>query len=198
MDRLVFVDIGAHNGQTVEEVIKPQYAFDKIIAIEPMPRQNRNLHYFFGHVPTLEIFHCGLSDKTGKTIIYGDNKHLEASIHPTKPNVNEEIATECDFFEASEFFRKYLSADDVNIVKINCEGAEIAILSNLIDSGEIWKITKAAICWDVSKIPGMEEQEQLMKDRFEEIGFDAWKCPPVTGETHQDRIAYWLHLIGAY
>jgi FkbM family methyltransferase len=194
---LVFVDIGAHNGQTLEEATKPQYAFDKIYAFEPMPRQFRNLGIFYGSVPTLEILHCGLAARTGKMNVYGDNRHNEASIYSGKPNVNESIVTSCDFIEASEFFRNNLSTEDTNIVKVNCEGAEIPIFNNLIDSGEIWKITKTTICWDSRKIPGMEDSERMLRERFSEIGFTGHECPnKIQGDTHQERIANWLHQIG--
>lgn len=195
---LVFVDVGAHIGYTLEEVIKPKYAFDKIYAFEPMPRQFVGLTCAYSTISNVELFHCGLLDITGQRNIYGTNALLEASIHPNSGVVNGSVVTVCDFIEASEFFRTRLSSDDTNIVKLNCEGSEILILNNLMDSGEIWKIANVMIDFDIRKVSGLEYQEQQILDRFKEIGFKNYSlCDDVmVGSTHQERIAHWLATTG--
>lgn len=35
----IFLDVGAHDGQTLAEVLKPEYRFDRVYAFEPMPAQ---------------------------------------------------------------------------------------------------------------------------------------------------------------
>lgn len=197
---LVFLDIGAHRGQTLWEVLKPKYAFDKIYAFEPRSKEYNILDNNHGHEEHLEILPFGLADCTSTMELYGTNRRGAASIYPEKINVDPSFRETCSFVEASLFFRTHLSADDINIVKINCEGGEVPIVNNLIDSGEIWKISAASICWDADKIPGMEEITRQTQSRLKEIGFTRHELPAGTrkvyGRTHQDRIGNWLSKIG--
>jgi len=197
---IVFLDIGAHRGQTLWEVLQPYYAFDRIYAFEPMYKHYNILDHNHGDVDHLEILNFGLADCTKRMSLWGTNRRGAASIYADKPNVDINFEVVCDFVEASLFFRTHLSLADINIVKINCEGAEIPILDNLIDSGEIWKISSASICWDSSKIPGMEGEEERVRQRLADIKFDRHELPPGTtclkGKTHQRRIKYWLRKTG--
>ena len=197
---LVFVDVGAHIGYTLAEVTKPRYTFDKIFAFEPMPKQFAVLVEMYGSIPHVELLHCGLLDMSGKRNIYGSNTRLEASIYDNIGIVDKNFVTQCDFLEASEFFKARLSAQDTNIIKINCEGSEILILNNLMDTGEIWKITNVMIDFDIRKIESMRYQEQLILDRFRAIGFDRYSLcdDAMIGDTHQVRIAHWLSTTGIY
>lgn len=197
---IVFLDIGAHRGQTLWEVLQPYYAFDRIYAFEPMYKHYHILDHNHGDVEHLEILNFGLADCTKSMSLWGTNRRGAASIYAEKANVDAQYETICDFVEASLFFRTHLSLDDINIVKINCEGSEIPILDNLIDTGEIWKITSASICWDSEKIPGMEGEEARVKRRLVDIGFDRHELPSgisyLKGKSHQRRILYWLRKTG--
>jgi FkbM family methyltransferase len=190
---MLFLDVGAHDGQTLREVLR--HPFDRIFAFEPMPVQHRNLLRDFTD-PRLQILRYGLSDRSGTMPVYGTNDDMEASVYPDKVDVDRVACTWCEFVEASRFFHDHV--EPPVIVKLNCEGSEIAILNNLIESGQVWKITNVMIDFDVRKIPGMEHLEAELLDRFEQIGFHNFSlCDDVMkGETHQDRIAHWLDSIG--
>jgi hypothetical protein len=105
--------------------------------------------------------------------------------------------------EASEFFREHISADDRNIMKFNCEGAETPILNNLIDTGEIWKISDAMIDFHGRVIPEIAHDEAVLIDRLRSIGFDRWMGPDEAyayvnsaySGTHCEAVAHWLSLI---
>lgn len=187
-----FIDVGGHEGQTLDEAIKPCWAFDKIYCLEPMPRQSQVLSSRYGNLEKVSILPYGLSDSTGSAMIYGDNNIMEASMYAEKRDVNACFETECSFVEASTFV--WDLAEDVLIMKLNCEGAEGIILQNLIDTGAIWNLRNVMIDFDVRKIPGMEWKEQHILDQFKEIGFTRYSlCDDVMkGATHQDRIANWL------
>jgi FkbM family methyltransferase len=192
---ITFIDVGAHEGQTLEEVIKPQYGFDQIIAFEPMPRQFEILNARFGGLPRVTLLNCGLSDHEGSMPIYGTNEHMEASIFKTKRDlVKPESSTECYFREASPFID---SLDGTIIMKLNCEGAEVVILKNLVERGAIWRIANVMIDFDIRKIPGQEHREREVLESLRTIGFDRYSlCENVMhGATHQDRIANWLHAV---
>lgn len=190
----VFLDVGAHDGQTLDEVIDPCYGFDTIYAFEPMPRQFFNLRRRFGPSPVVVVLGYGLADQTGPAMLYGDNKHMEASIYPTKSDVDESVVTDCHFVEASKFVAMF-DNDDVVIMKLNCEGSEALILDNLIDSGEIWKLAAIMVDFDVRKIPDQAHREAEVVARLNAIGFDRYALTEevLIGETHRERIAHWLN-----
>ena len=199
MPKLIFLDVGAHEGHTLEEVTTSKYRFDKIYAFEPMMKQYKILVDRFSSVKNLEMFNYGLADKTGVRYIYGTNADLGASIYQQKRDLDDRtVATECRFVEASQFFKEYIDPKDIVVVKLNCEGSEIIILNNLIDTGEINKINNVMIDFDVRKVDGMEHEEPKLLHRFEEMGFKNYcLCDNVmVGRTHQDRIANWLDHCG--
>lgn len=191
---LIFLDVGAHEGQTLEEVTKPSYSFDRIIAFEPMPAQYAHLVARFGAMSAVELLNYGLADATSARPIYGTNDQMEASIYAAKNDVDATVVTWCQILEASEFFRRHITGDDTVIVKLNCEGAEVPILNNLIDTGEIHKIANVMVDFDIRKVVGREVEEEALLARFREVEFTRFVlCEDVmVGPTHQDRIANWL------
>jgi len=190
---LIFIDVGGYEGQTLDEVIKPHWGFDKIYCLEPMPRQFEVLTQKYSHLENVELLEYGLSDQTGFALIYGDNSIMEASMYDEKRDVNSSFETMCQFVEASEFVNKLF--EDKIIMKLNCEGAEYVILQNLIDTGSIWRLENVMIDFDVRKVPGMEWTEKHILGELKRIGFTRYSlCDDVMkGITHQDRIASWLH-----
>lgn len=191
---MIFLDIGAHEGHTLEEVTKPAWPFTRIYAFEPMPDQYETLRARFGSDERVSLLAYGLSNKSGAATLYGSNAGLEASLYADKIDVDETIATECLFVRASAFFEMTLNREEPVFVKLNCEGAEVPILDDLIDSGEIWKATNVMIDFDIRKVPGKESEAERILARLAEIGFDRYcLCEDVMhGATHQDRIAAWL------
>lgn len=196
---IVFLDVGTHDGHTLEEVTSNKYNFYKIYGFEPMPQQYINAVNNFGAHHNVELFNFGLSDTTGKANLFGSNNNLGTSIYNKKNDVEKDIITECDLVETSQFFKKYISTETTVVVKLNCEGAEIPILNNLINSGEIWKISNVLIDFDIRKVTGMEYNEKLLLDRLAAIGFENYSLSDAfvgTGPTHQIRIGNWLKSVG--
>ena len=190
-----FLDVGSHDGQTLAEVIKSEYGFSDIYAFEPMPVQYRHLQATYGHLENVHLLPYGLWDREGQHTVYGDNSRLEASMFPTKVDVDESVATKCLFLNASKVVSKF--ADPV-VMKLNVEGAEVKILHNLLDSGAIFNCESIMVDFDCVKIPGQEHQKQETIDWMNDAGFDRYCLAEdvMVGNTHGERISYWLHSIG--
>lgn len=192
--RLVSLDVGAHDGQTLEEVTKPHYPFDRIYAFEPMPREFGHLVDRFGDVDHVTLCPYGLAGKTGTLAVYGTNDEMEASLYAAKTDVDETVVTECEFVAAGEWFHLHVTVEDTVIVKLNCEGAEVDILDDLIDSEAIGMVDHVMIDFDIRKVEGEDRQEARVLSRLRQIGFDRYATAKqvMVGKTHQDRIANWL------
>lgn len=190
----VFVDIGSHEGQTIEEVVKPRWRFDQIHAIEPMPAQNGILHDRFQKDPRVVIYPFALGFGRGTRPMYGTNRLLEASLYARKNDVDARHVTAVQVISATAFFRQYLPPDTPVVVNLNAEGAEVPVLLSLCDSGELHRIGHMLVSFDCKKVPGMEGFEQIVRNRMAESGFDRYTDVYV-GETHQEQIANWLEQV---
>lgn len=162
---MIFVDVGAHEGQTLEEAIR--YDFDRIYAFEPMPEQFARLSERFGGMASVELINAGLDGTSGTRAVYGSNADMEASIYPNKADVDAGSVTYCNFLEASDF----LAGQYRIFLKLNCEGAEVPILDNLIDSGVINRVESVLTDFDCQHVPGMEGEEERIRLRLKDHGY---------------------------
>jgi len=197
MKMRVFLDVGAHIGQTLEEVIKEEWGFDLIYSFEPMPGEFAKLSEKFGKLRNVRLFNYGLLDRTEELPMYGANDGMEATVLPDMSTIHHpEKVTMCRFVEARAFIDSIPQEEGI-ILKLNCEGSEVAILDNLIDTGRIGRIFYAMIDPDYRHMPrGMEEIHRVL-DRLKDVGFDRYfMCDEVMiGPTHQERTANWLRKI---
>ena len=195
MGRLIFVDVGTHDGQTLAEVAKSKYGFDTIIGLEPHPQNFQNAVESFRDDPRILIYNFGLSDSSGKATLYGDSSNLGASIFSEKVRPETDTnRTLVDLVRASDFFQEMFTKDDTVIVKLNCEGAEVPILRDLIKSGQIHGIKAVMIDFDIRHVRGAEHLEMVVLEELQSSGFSNFSLAEkvMIGKTHQHRIAHWL------
>lgn len=193
-------DIGSRNGESIEEFLR--WPFETIHAFEPMPVQAANIAATYGTNPRVVAHHCGVSDQTGIFPVYGTDDHGEASLFPTKVDLDARTVTDCRFMRASTVFEEYVT--DPVIVKLNCEGAEVAILNDLMDTGQIKNVYAVRIEFDISRVLGHEHEADQLIARLDDhnvnytIGSDA---RIVNGQlidripqlgTHHERLHQWL------
>ena len=183
-----FVDIGSHEGQTLAEVTKERWGFDRIHAIEPMPRQMTYLRAFYGSDPRIALHDWALHDHAGWTTIYGSNALLEASLYPDKVDVDERVRTVVRCVDAAAFFAA-LSGEVV--VNLNAEGAERPILDRLLETGEIARISALLVSFDIRKIASQAKEETRLRAALDRAGVN-WTCEYVEALTHQEQSAAWL------
>ncbi len=202
----MLLDVGSRNGESLEEFVR--WDFDVIHAFEPMPAPFANIVAAFGDHPRVVAHNFGLSNVTGTLPVYGADHMGEASVFPTKWDVDSRTVTDCEFVDATEFFREHVT--EGVFVKLNCEGSEIAILNNLLDSGELWKAAAVRVEFDISRVPDHAHEADLLLARLDEAGFDRLTIGsdarivngglvdrvPQEG-THHGRLAAWLTAAGA-
>ena len=183
---MIFVDVGAHEGQTIDEVRR--WGFDVIHAIEPMPAQAKHLRERFAFDPRVVVHEFALSHTSGLTMMYGTNDALEASLYPSKDDVDDHVQTCVRAVRASAFFRAMPRGC---VVQMNCEGAEIVILEDLLDSGQIARIGHLLVDFDARKVPELHDAPRSIVARLAATGVDyrtTFPDLPVHGES----VACWL------
>ncbi len=189
----IFIDIGAHIGQTIQAVLDPKYQFDKIYSFEPVITLHENLKRIAEKDQRITLFNFGLWNQNCTKNIYSPES-LGGSLYADHESVSQADYIKCQFKNASEWFAEHIKNTDEVYVKLNCEGAEIEILLDLCASGEIHKITNVAIDFDSRKIPSLKDKDQLILQNFTQIGFTNFSLVEhiMRGPTHLVRIQSWL------
>ena len=201
----IFLDVGGHRGETLETVLLPKYHFDKVHCFEPIPELYEFIKIKFAtHLGgQLQVHNYGLADFTGTAKLYGTGTQskfgdsLGASLYADKNDVDNSEFIECKFTTATEFVEKFIDKDDFVVLKLNCEGGEVPILQNLMDSGKIHQINFAMIDFDVVKIPSMKSKKQSVLDGLRSVGFSNYIIYSEIGRTLNsiDATKMWLSLV---
>lgn len=152
----IFLDVGGHMGDSVHAALDPAFGFETVYTFEPVSSLYRQLKQISNR--RLQVINAGLLDASATMKVYHAGT-LAGSVYADAPKYLSEGTEEaCKFIEASEFFKKNIKSGDTVYMKLNCEGAECAIMENLFASGEIEKLTEVLIDFDARKIPSQKHR----------------------------------------
>ena len=192
----VFLDVGSNRGQTVSVVLEPKYGFDRIYCFEPVPELQQVIAKDYCD-PRIIVNEAGLWNRTCEMPIFSPGSQ-SGSIFPDKVNVDPRHSVMCKFVRASDWFREHLTDDDDVYVKLNCEGCEVDIIEDLLDSNEYRKITSLGVAFDVKKIPSQRGREIKIKRRLEQCGYGNYVDIELHhGDSLREKIQMWLSMAGA-
>jgi FkbM family methyltransferase len=128
---MIFIEVGAHRGQSYEIAKNPKFGFDEFWLIEPSSFAFKYLKRISDK--KVRIFNFGLGDLNATTELYRSGAR-GASLFREKFQILDSRQTEIiEVRRASDFLEKVLSMGEVYI-RINCEGSEVRILNDLLDS----------------------------------------------------------------
>ena len=200
MNPPVFLDVGGHKGETLEEVLRPEYAFSVIHCFEPSPSRYQALKTKFHpliETKKLILHNFALGDRNQTIDFYGVET-IAASIYRNHRDIfDKNTVTQVEMRAASEFFHEFLSTETPIIMKLNCEGSEGIILKDLAGSGTIHRIQSVLIDFDLFKIKGMTREvyrtlRSLKQAKFKNfVLFDTM----LAGKYRINKIRYWLSVI---
>jgi FkbM family methyltransferase len=191
----VFLDVGAHEGETVDAVRDPKFGFERIYCFEPASTCWPALESIRDARVTVCRF--GLWNETTEHELY-DPGSVGATIFRDKFSVPR-TAAPASFVRATDWFRENLATGDDVYVKLNCEGAEVDIVEDLLDSGELARVRAVMIDPDVRKIASQAHRERELRERLaaSRLTNYAMEADVMIGATHRDRIHHWLRTVGA-
>ena len=191
----VFLDVGAHEGSSLNAVRDPKYGFDHIYCFEPASSCWPALESVVDNRVTICRF--GLWNATREHPLY-DPGSRGASIFADK--FKERPADEmAQFVRATDWFQENLAEGDEIYMKLNCEGAECDIAEDLLDAGELARVRSVMIDPDVRKIPSQEHRETELGERLRSADLTNYfmERDVMVGDTHRERIQNWLRVAGA-
>jgi len=191
----VFVDVGAHVGESLNAVRDPKFGFGRIYCFEPASACWPALEAVAD--PRVTICRFGLWNRTEERPLY-DAGGIGASMFADKFRTAR-AGEPARFVRATDWFREHLRPDDEVFLKLNCEGAEVDIVEDLLDSGELARVRSAMIDPDVRKIPSQAHRERELRERLRASGLTNWFLEEdvMVGATHRGRIQHWLRVAGA-
>ena len=188
----IFVDVGAHNGETLHVALHPKWGFDRVFALEPASVCQKWLLGFRDRRLSVEPF--GLGSASGKVKLHGAGL-LGASIYEDKRHKavpRELISTEeIELVRASEWFRDNVPRNAEVFLKLNCEGSEADILDDLLASGYAKRIRSIYVDFDIRKVPSQAHRQQEIEKRLRQDGVDYF-TPEEFGCGGHFAIANWL------
>lgn len=154
----VFLDVGAHVGETLYVARETRWGFDRIVCFEPAPSCWPRLEALADK--RVELCRFGLW-KTDDTIVLNNPGQVGASISADKDQVLETVA--CEFRDAARWFEEHVSRADEVFAKINIEGAEADVIDRLASGFQLDKIDHLLLHFDVRKIPSLRDREPAMR-----------------------------------
>jgi len=169
----ILLDVGAHFGQTAVIAIDPKWGFKEIHAFEPSKIAFEKLKCIKSEVLICHNF--GLySTNTERELLNAGQ--IAASIY-TRSATPQQTKELIKLRRASDWLSENIEWESEIYLKLNCEGSEVDILQDLIDSRLITKFKSIYIDFDIRKFPGQEHRRKIIEKQLLElkIPFNSWE-----------------------
>lgn len=176
----IFIDGGAHKGESIEILLDKRSDLngcevhfyeanpDLISELKNIASQNNNYN--------ITIHHCALLDKTGETDFLESVARWNTLASTVIPSMNEVGGLKLDRdnpkkipTESLSNILKQYDNEDYIVVKLDVEGSEYYIISDLFESGEINKINELYIEWHDHFFPHFKPFSDALKSKLEQL-----------------------------
>ena len=184
----MFLDVGAHTGETLAEVRDPRYHFDRIACFEPASECWPEIERLADE--RVELVRAALYIHDGELLLH-DPGSIGASLSAEKATGPR--TERCQVIDAARWFATEIRQDDHVYVKINVEGAECDLLEYLMSSGELSKIDHLMVHFDVRKIPAQRHRADELSIALDASGIDWVDASTIMfGRGHGRQTRNWL------
>ncbi|SDD03234.1 FkbM family methyltransferase [Auraticoccus monumenti] len=163
----VFLDIGAHIGETLAVVRDPKWHFDRIVCFEPAPVCWPRIEALADE--RVEICRFGLWSEDATMTLHNPGDVGASTAFDKNPITD---SADCAFRDAAVWFAENVSDSDQVYAKINVEGAEADLIDRLFGSGELAKIDHLLVHFDVRKAPSLSHREPAVRAQLVASGVD--------------------------
>ncbi|MGH8050656.1 MAG: FkbM family methyltransferase [Arenimonas sp.] len=194
----ILVDVGGYEGDACLAALDPAFDFDVVYCFEPVKKCADSIKIRVSH-PKLEVINAALSNFDGNADLFGPGT-LAGSLFSDHEHVNSQVAEQCRVVRATGFLLPLVQSGDEIYVKLNCEGAEIPILEDLLDSGVFLKLKSVLLDLDAKKIPSLSERLSKIEEDLAKIESRNWFYPEEVQFGQQctfGGIRNWLKVSGA-
>jgi FkbM family methyltransferase len=160
------VDIGGLTGDWASKIYCRYSCYIDIYEPHPISA-NKAMLQFLGN-PKVEIYPVALSSATGTMELYGEVG--TASLYKEGDTTTQHVV---QVMKASDVFNQTYKIRDIDILKINIEGAEYNVLDDLLDNYDITKIKRLVV--QFHKIgSNYEGKRKSIQDRLSKTHTQKW------------------------
>jgi FkbM family methyltransferase len=147
----LFLDIGAHTGEALEEALRPIYKINRVYAIEPSKFGIYKLTKFKD--TRVKIFSSAVSNYNGVASLYAAGS-VGGSLFSDKHRHWKNVET-VQVKKFSDWAIANLSSSYNIYIKINVEGSEFFILQEILLIYEKFRIKSILLSIDIYKVPSL-------------------------------------------
>jgi len=178
MEKKIFIDCGAHKGQSIIKARK-KYGDDIIIyAFEAVPYLAYSLQEYYKYDANINVFWNIVGDKEENVDFHIPLNGVSNgnSIYPRWHSDNTYIQ-KIPSIDLSNWIRKNFNKDDYLILKLDIEGAEYSTLSKMIDDGTVDYINEFHGEWHEKKISNIDvDHKNKVNSFFKNRRFHIWEA----------------------
>ena len=133
----ILLDCGAHNGDSIPDLVSLFGPFDKIYAFEANPSYEKEILALRSQYNNLELICAAVWDKQEKVKLFLGETGLESSLIFEKKTggFSKTNYVESEAIDFSEWMKSNLSINDTIYLKMDIEGAEFPVLEKMIRDG---------------------------------------------------------------
>jgi FkbM family methyltransferase len=183
--RKVFLDVGGHTGETLAEVMRARWSFDRIWSFEPVPSCVEVLRAMADE--RVEVVAAGWWSANEQKDLWNPGG-LNASVQYE----GDGPTLTCDFIDAADWLTEHISPDDEVWAKLNIEGAEVAVLDHLLDQECIGLIDHLLVHFDI-EWTGEKDEANRLRSRLDGSGIQWDEAGRVMfGRDRAAKTASWL------
>jgi FkbM family methyltransferase len=190
----LFLDVGAHYGETLPAVLDPRFGFHQVVCFEPAPECWPRLRRAGNE--RVRLCRYGLSSRTADMALY-EAGSVRASVfgEAKTAGARPSVAT---FVRATDWFRKHVPGGATVYMKLNVEGSECDILDDLLSSGELMSVASTLVHFDVRRFPSQRDRERTTRAALDAAGYERYvDARGVAAPTTVARVQRWLRQAGA-
>ena len=194
----IFIDVGGYEGDAVWAALDPLFGFEQVICYEPDAGCAARIRDSIRD-PRLTVVAAALSDHAGMAQLYGPGS-LAGSLFSDHRDVDGTRTSSCEVHRASDLIARHGSEDATIYLKLNCEGAEVPIVADLLQSGEWTKIRDTLLDLDARKIPSLAAELAAVEAELAKQPVRNWSYPEEVQYGQQGTyggIRNWLKVRGA-
>lgn len=194
----IFIDVGGYEGDASLAALDPIFAFDEVYCFEPVKSCAEHIRKRISD-PKFEAIPAALADYEGQAQLFGPGT-VAGSLFSDHQHVDNSSAEYCRVIRASDFIRPFTEKGDEVYVKLNCEGAEVPIVHDLLLSGTFMKLKSVLLDLDARKIPSLAVRLGFIESELAKIKDRNWYYPEEVQYGQQctyGGIRNWLFVAGA-
>jgi FkbM family methyltransferase len=185
----VFIDCGAHCGESILRA-KSQFGIGtRTISFEPIPYFANEISKIWEADESVDVVNAAVWIEDGVKDFEVSTVNTDgSSLFDLPATENEYISIPVNTFDFSEFLKQFETRDFKLIVKFDIEGAEYHVLNKMIEDGTINYVDEFWGEWHEPKTDEQKLLEQKVHSFLEEnnITFNIWEQHiPLVGKSHE-------------